>query len=776
MRLDLQEVSGAATGAGGVSEIRCADTFRSRFRVVCVCPSPHNDEVAGNGEPAEQQCTDAANAHASGWMVDFAKGEAESKLTGDIHITEANSGEYRYAVFRAHAYWRMNATVHLGGDDVDLDVVTRKCGPDVCGSECFGLQDFRDCTVDPVEFRMRGGDRNSRCSYNMTAGTSEPVYYRASMAGDLVYRFAAPVVASTTNGNLTVDFAYSLDGLVYGDLGGRVGRDSADVENHDGVTDGAYGIHNYPLGIVPIARSATQRVLKYSYHVRVSPQCRVVPGHPCTRGTAANVCSTPRFGGGPNDNCDPSAGNGESCRPIDVGINATGMRPLSTFDVVVDVYYVVEDGVTQAPDLSAIHGVTITPRRAIGDGSEFKLPFRAMAGEDIRTSVGAGGQLQLSIGNFGRWGRLATVTNMTLMQLVGIPPASSNTEVLLEGIPIVHRRCGPTDSPDYDRWISTVDPDYPVDATGSPGGVTQSQGGGDTNWPFSNCQESEMYFQCPHQLASIVALSTEGEEAPEEVATLPTCNAIRGQDSAALGDLPNIVDFASARSDRFLMDFPILNGHPYPGEGDPPTYPKAEKPHDGIHIYPGNLNGEYSGEPHNYPKIYAPFDGYIKAGGVTFYESPSNWSGYNIDYVFAQDDSGREVTIDIQIEPQVYKNFSFYLNFMVANETKVVCKGDVLAYFYLPNGACDRVAGTPNCPPAHIHANLKNTGKAPAIWTQEVVDEFHASWNNRFSVDNLSGPGQLPWDDPSWETFPPCIGYRVAPSENPFGTGYQECL
>jgi hypothetical protein len=47
---------------------------------------------------------------------------------------------------------------------------------------------------------------------------------------------------------------------------------------------------------------------------------------------------------------------------------------------------------------------------------------------------------------------------------------------------------------------------------------------------------------------------------------------------------------------------------------------------------------------------------------------------------------------------------------------------------------------------------------APAIFTRDIVEPFHATWKDHFRNDG---------DDP----MPPCMGYKVTAGENPFGTG-----
>ena len=97
----------------------------------------------------------------------------------------------------------------------------------------------------------------------------------------------------------------------------------------------------------------------------------------------------------------------------------------------------------------------------------------------------------------------------------------------------------------------------------------------------------------------------------------------------------------------------------------------------------------------------------------------------------------------------------FYRKFIKVSKGQKVHKGNVLAYMYCPQGGG-----------SHIHFHLMMDGRkgflAPAIFTAEVVKQFHAKW------------GEFGRDDGA--PMPPCMGYRISAEENPFGTGAQERL
>ena len=98
----------------------------------------------------------------------------------------------------------------------------------------------------------------------------------------------------------------------------------------------------------------------------------------------------------------------------------------------------------------------------------------------------------------------------------------------------------------------------------------------------------------------------------------------------------------------------------------------------------------------------------------------------------------------------------FYRQFITVTQGQKVRKGDVVAHMYCPPGVKD----------VHIHFHLMVDGKkgflAPAIFSPDVVRQFHAKWGG-FGRD-----GETP--------MPPCMGYRLGAEENPFGTGAAELL
>ena len=109
---------------------------------------------------------------------------------------------------------------------------------------------------------------------------------------------------------------------------------------------------------------------------------------------------------------------------------------------------------------------------------------------------------------------------------------------------------------------------------------------------------------------------------------------------------------------------------------------------------------------------------------------------------------------------------SFYEPFIIVKEGQSVRKGDVLAYMYLePNR---------DFPGPHIHFSVapeREEQQAPAIFTDELVEAFHANFGIfGFDRENSASP-----DDPA-TPMPACMGYKLNGSENPFSSNAVECL
>jgi hypothetical protein len=220
-----------------------------------------------------------------------------------------------------------------------------------------------------------------------------------------------------------------------------------------------------------------------------------------------------------------------------------------------------------------------------------------------------------------------------------------------------------------------------------------------------------------------------------------------------LGALPDISVFQTHPSDRFLVDLDdFTSGHPFKGVN-------SLQPHAGAHINFDNSSNRWpkvGKEPASYPAICAVTDGIISRVDYRF-GLPGGNDRYGVDLTFAVDAKGNKFHLCYSIEPMIPEpSEGFYRKFITVSEGQKVRKGEALAYMYCPPGVKD----------THIHFHLTVDGKknflAPAIFTPEVVRQFHAKWSG-FGRD-----GETP--------MPPCTGYRISAEENPFGTWAKERL
>jgi hypothetical protein len=212
--------------------------------------------------------------------------------------------------------------------------------------------------------------------------------------------------------------------------------------------------------------------------------------------------------------------------------------------------------------------------------------------------------------------------------------------------------------------------------------------------------------------------------------------------------LPSLLQFQEQPSDRFLVDFDaISSGHPFNGR-------RSTQPHAGCHIHFDNSQNRWpvrSEAPSAFPAIYAVADGTISRVDFRFGQRGGN-DRYGLDLAFAVDSQGRLCHLCYSIEPMIPEPApDFYQHFLLVKEGDTVRKGEVMAYMYTPPGVRD----------AHIHFHLRIDGRqdflAPAIFTTDVVRQFHAKWGN-FGRDGDT-------------RIMPCIGYQLDARENPFATG-----
>jgi parallel beta-helix repeat protein len=213
-------------------------------------------------------------------------------------------------------------------------------------------------------------------------------------------------------------------------------------------------------------------------------------------------------------------------------------------------------------------------------------------------------------------------------------------------------------------------------------------------------------------------------------------------------DLPDISTFAYKKSDRFIVDMEdITGGNPFKGIN-------SKQPHAGAHINFNNKDNRWSkggAEPDRYPLIYAASDGVITRVDKSFGQRTGN-DRYGVSIAFAKDDKGNPYQLCYSIEPMIPEpSEGFFSNFIKVVQGQKVHKGDIIAYMYIP----------PDIEDVHIHLHIQRMNQngfmAPAIFTQEVVDQFHSKWKE--------------WGNDNGTAMPSCMGYMLGADENPFGSG-----
>lgn len=245
--------------------------------------------------------------------------------------------------------------------------------------------------------------------------------------------------------------------------------------------------------------------------------------------------------------------------------------------------------------------------------------------------------------------------------------------------------------------------------------------------------------------------------ASPHVASVTGCDPVGGSQAAGGGSdavtssasLPPIATLRNA-SDRFLVDFDVISGgHPFKGA-------RAADPHAGAHVHFDNAAGAWPRNGTEWPAIYAVADGVVTRVDHSFHVGDNDRYGVSLEIADGW-------TFGYSIEPFVPEpSPGFYDAFLLVKEGDHVAKGQVIARMYLP-----RLAQGP-----HIHFDLSaSKGKtgpggfgAPAIFTPEVVARFHERWGG-FAQDGQGGA-----------QMPACMGWKLAESENPFGTGAVDCL
>src|SRR5712692_766686 len=231
---------------------------------------------------------------------------------------------------------------------------------------------------------------------------------------------------------------------------------------------------------------------------------------------------------------------------------------------------------------------------------------------------------------------------------------------------------------------------------------------------------------------------------------------------SAFADLPSLSQFQTNRSDRFPVDIAYIDaGHPFKGSG-------AHVPHAGAHANWDNTSNSWprgGTAVSNYPAFYAVADGYVdrvdytlRVETVDSHGLPITVDRYGLDLAFARD--GCTVYVfGYSIEPFIREpSPGFYRPFILVSVGQHVRKGDIIAYMYLPPGP------RPGEPPgpgigSHLHFHIlqknRNLFKAPAIFSEALVDSFYARWDGFGSDDGTP--------------MPSCMGYKLTADENPYG-------
>ena len=243
-----------------------------------------------------------------------------------------------------------------------------------------------------------------------------------------------------------------------------------------------------------------------------------------------------------------------------------------------------------------------------------------------------------------------------------------------------------------------------------------------------------------------------------------TASASASARREGIRSLPAISSFRDKPSDRFLVDLNVVRtGHPYKGKN-------AQRPHTGGHIYFHVPKQPIPAKDvDRFPPIYAVADGVISRIDYSFrlreiYVSAARRrvsnTRYGIGLTFATSD-GHAVDMHYSIEPFIDpRDDTFYDRFILVKAGQRVKKGDVIARMYIPPDR-DIAQNT------HIHFNLmggrNHTFQSPSIFNDRIVKRFHATWDQRRGTDD-----GMP--------IPPCMGYKLTPTENPFDSGSKESL
>lgn len=215
-------------------------------------------------------------------------------------------------------------------------------------------------------------------------------------------------------------------------------------------------------------------------------------------------------------------------------------------------------------------------------------------------------------------------------------------------------------------------------------------------------------------------------------------------------DLPDLTYWKTNKTDQFLVDMEnVTRGSPFLGKD-------AANPHSGAHLLienKGNVWPKGGKSVSNYPPIYAVADGVIDRVTPTLKVGDNDRYGINLGIA---KDNGTIWSLEYSIEPMVPEpSKDFYLPYILVKEGQKVKKGDIIAYFYIPQ----KEVGT------HIHFELIGNGvptmKVPNIFSSKLLATFYPKYSG------LKDGGVL---------VPNCMGYKVTEIENPFESVKSTCL
>lgn len=215
--------------------------------------------------------------------------------------------------------------------------------------------------------------------------------------------------------------------------------------------------------------------------------------------------------------------------------------------------------------------------------------------------------------------------------------------------------------------------------------------------------------------------------------------------------LPSIQQFATKKTAVLPVDLTRAEATaPFLGA-------RAQAPHQGIHVYWSNRDGQWPatpGAPTDYPAVYAVADGIV--GGVESLRQMGSHQAYGLLLQIAED--GRNPSsVVYSLEPFVNEPFpGYYQQFLKVRNGQRVKKGQLLGYMYVPPTS----DGSTHL---HFHLSTGSTIKSPSIFTPEAVQQLTAKFGDRGGMED-------------GVRLPACIGYKVSAAENPFRTGAVDCL